>query len=504
MAKICLCLTGKTIARDLEILEKHRKLVDVAELRVDCLDPDERLLIRRFPELAGLPVALTIRRQTDGGNFAGGEGSRISLLSKGLAFAEADRRHNFAYVDLEDDLDVPSLEEAARTFGTRIIRSHHNMQGSEPDLAGKVRSLLRVGDEIAKVAVMPQTFEDVRALYQAARETAGLEKILLCMGRLGTNTRILADFLGSHLSYAAVPDEEDFSAGAPGQISPDDLATLFRFRSVTAKSKIYGILGWPLAVSSSPEFFNRVFNSEKTDAVYVPFPSDSVDSFMQFAGEIGLQGISVTVPYKEKVIPHLSSKSAIVEELGACNTLVASPQGWSGYNTDAPGFSSSLLEFIGRKDFRGKRIAILGAGGVARAVAFEIHRLKGKALVLNRTLHRARELAEPYRFAWAGLDSRVVDMMNSYSDIIVQTTSVGMEPDLDGDPLELYPFKGSEVVMDLIYKPERTRFLSRAAKAGCRVLNGYDMLVRQAKYQYSCFFGREFPSRLAVGEQGKK
>ena len=504
MAKICLCLTGKTIARDLEILAKHRKHVDVAELRVDCLDPDERLLIRRFPELAGLPVVLTIRRQSDGGNFVGGEGSRISLLSKGLAFAEADRRHNFAYVDMEEDLDVPSLEEAARTFGTRIIRSWHNMQGSEADLAGKVRSLLRVGDEIAKVAVMPRTFEDVRALYQAARETAGMEKILLGMGHLGTNTRILAEFLGSHLSYAAVLDEEDFPAGAPGQISPGDLATLFRFHSVTAKSKLYGILGWPLNISSSPEFFNNVFNAEKTDAVYVPFPSDSVDSFIQFAGEVRLQGISVTVPYKEKVIPYLNSKSAIVAELGACNTLVATPQGWSGYNTDAPGFSNSLLEFIGRKDLRGKRIAIIGAGGVAHAVAFEIHRLRGKALVLNRTLHRARELAEPYRFAWAGLDGRGVDMMNNYNDIIVQTTSVGMEPDFDGDPLESYPFQGSEVVMDLVYKPNRTRFLARAEKAGCRALNGYDMLVRQAKYQYSCFFGREFPSRLATGEWGKK
>jgi 3-dehydroquinate dehydratase/shikimate dehydrogenase len=402
-------------------------------------------------------------------------------------------------VDLEQDLDVPSLEEAARTFGTRIIRSYHNIQGSEQDLAGKARSLLRVGDEIAKVAVTPQTFEDVRALYQAARETEGMEKILLGMGHLGVNTRILAKLLGSHLSYVAAAEGEDFPAGAPGQISAKDLDSLFRFRSITAASQIYGILGWPLNVSSSPEFFNRVFNSEKIDAVYVPFPSDSVDSFMQFAGEIKLQGISVTVPYKEKVIPYLNSKSAVVANLGACNTLVATTRGWSGHNTDAPGFSDSLLEFIDRKDFKGKRITIIGAGGVAHAVAFEIHRLRGKALTLNRSLPRARELAELYGFAWGGLDGQGVDLMKGYSDIIVQTTSVGMEPDFEEDPLELYSFKGSEVVMDLIYKPERTRFLARAAKAGCRIMNGYDMLIRQAKYQYSCFFGKEFPSKLAVG-----
>jgi 3-dehydroquinate dehydratase/shikimate dehydrogenase len=500
VAKICLCLTGKTIARDLEVLGKYRKYIDMAELRVDCLDPDERFLIRRFPELAGLPVVLTIRRRMDGGNFVGGEGSRISLLSKGLAFAEADRRRNFAYVDMEEDLDVPSLEEAARTFGTRIIRSCHNMQGSEPDVAGKLRSLIHVGDEIAKLAVTPRTFEELRSLYQAARETRGIEKILLGMGRLGTSTRILAEFLGSHLSYASAPGEDDFLPGAPGQLSPRDLVALFRFHSVTAKSKIYGILGWPLNISSSPEFFNKVFNSEKTDAVYVPFPADSLESFMEFAGEINLQGVSVTIPYKKKVIPYLSSKSAIVEELGACNTLVATAQGWSGYNTDAPGFSGSLLEFTGRKDLKGLRVTIIGAGGAAHAVAFEVHRLKGKALVLNRTLLHARELAAPYRFAWGGMDGRGVELMDRYNDIIVQTTSVGMDPDFDGDPLDLYSFKGTEVVMDLIYKPERTRFLARAEAAGCRVLNGHDMLVRQAKYQYSKFFGREFPSKLVSGD----
>jgi 3-dehydroquinate dehydratase/shikimate dehydrogenase len=479
----------------------------VAELRVDYLDPDERFLIRRFPELAGLPVILTIRRLMDGGNYVGGEGARISLLSKGLAFAEADRRHNFAYVDLEEDLNVPSLEEAARTFRTRIIRSYHNTQGVDRDIAGKLRSLLHVGDEIAKVAVMPQTFDDVRRVYQAARETADLKKILLCMGHMGISTRILAERLGSHMSYTTALGEDGLPEGAPGQISPRDLVALYRFRSLTAKTKLYGILGWPLKVSSSPEFFNAVFTSEGTDAVYVPFPSDSVESFMQFAEEVDLQGVSVTIPYKEKVIPYLGSKTAEVEALGACNTLIAvpkdgasPPRGWSGANTDARGFSDSLLDFIQKKDFKGQRITILGAGGVSHAVAAEIFRLKGKALVLNRTQVRARELATPYRFAWAGMDERGAELMGGYDDIIVQTTSVGMDPDFEGDPLDLYSFKGTEVVMDLIYKPERTKFLARAEAAGCRVLNGHDMLMRQAKYQYSCFFGREYPARLVSGD----
>jgi 3-dehydroquinate dehydratase/shikimate dehydrogenase len=322
------------------------------------------------------------------------------------------------------------------------------------------------------------------------------KKVFIGMGHMGISTRILAEYLGSCLSYTSALGEEEFPAGAPGQISPRDLVKLYRFRNLTPRTKLFGIAGWPHKITSSPEFFNTVFNFEMTDAVYVPFPSDSIGSFMNLASEINLQGVSVTVPYKEKVLPYVNSKTAEVESLGACNTLIAGPQGWSGANTDARGFSDSLLDFTGKKDFKGKRITIIGAGGVARAVAAEIFRLKGKALVLNRTQLRARELAAPYRFASAALDDRGAELMSGYNDIIVQTTSVGMDPDLEGDPLDLYSFTGTEVVMDLIYKPERTAFLTRAAKAGCRVLNGHDMIIRQAKYQYSCFFGREYPTRI--------
>ncbi|AEF80497.1 type I 3-dehydroquinate dehydratase [Leadbettera azotonutricia] len=496
MAKICLCLTGKTLARDIEVLQKYQKYVDIAELRADCLDPDERFLIRRFPEMAGLPVILTIRRSLDGGKYVGGEGARITLLSKGLAFAEADRRRNFAYVDLEDDLYVPSLEEAARTYGTRIIRSYHNMNGVDHDLAAKLRELRRVGDELVKAAVMPQSLDDTIRVYQAAKETSDLEKILLCMGDYGVSTRILAEPMGSYLSYTTVKGEPDMPAGASGQLDPRELAEQFHFREITGKTKIFGVTGFPLKVSASPHFFNTVFDIEKTDAVYIPFPADSIHSLIRLAEEIRISGVSVTVPYKESVLPFLFCKSDLVQSIGACNTIVSSADGWMGYNTDAQGFTDSLLEFSGRKDLRGKRVTIVGAGGVSRAVAAEVYRLKGKALILNRTAVRARDVALPYKFAWASLDNKGIEMMEKYADIIIQTTSVGMEPLPDADPIEFYHFTGKELVMDLIYKPAKTRCLVRAEASGCRILNGYDMLIRQARYQYTYFMGKEFPPSL--------
>ncbi|MDR0602595.1 MAG: type I 3-dehydroquinate dehydratase, partial [Treponema sp.] len=291
MAKICLCLTGKTLARDLEILTKYRKYADIAELRVDCLDPDERLMIRRFPEQAGLPVILAIRRTVDGGFYSGGEGARINLLSRGLAFAEADRRRNFAYVDIEEDLNVPSLEEAARTFGTKIIRSSHDINGAEGDLAEKIRSLCHVGDEMAKVAVTPRSLADVTRIVRAARETAGLEKVVLGMGRFGTITRILAEKTGSRLSYSTPSGEADIPPAAPGQIDVREMAELYRFREITAATKIYGVTGFPLTVTDSPRFFNAAFAMENIDAVYVPVPAESAVSLVELAEELGFSGL---------------------------------------------------------------------------------------------------------------------------------------------------------------------------------------------------------------------
>jgi 3-dehydroquinate dehydratase/shikimate dehydrogenase len=497
VAKVCLCLTGKTIVKDLELVDRYRSYIDVVELRVDFLDPDERFYIRRFPALAGIPTILTVRRKIDGGNFIEGEGARIVLLAAGLAFADTDRRRNFAYVDLEEDLNVPSLEEAARTFGTKIIRSYHNFHGVDDNLEQKLRSLRRTGDEIAKVAVMPQNYDDVARLFKVAESTNDMDKILIAMGPHGVSSRILAERLGSHLSFtsplAETESDSDIQVAGPGQLDPKTLVDTYRFRSLNKETKVYGIIGYPLTATSSPQIHNEGYSRLKMNAVYIPFPVQDVSSFFNLAETLNIQGLSVTIPHKETVLTYCSQRSPEVDRIGSCNTLVRTPQGWVGYNTDARGFSDSLLEFIGKQNLLFKRVTIIGAGGVAKAVASEIHRLKGRALILNRTPLRAKEIAEPLNFAWAGLDARGIELIDHYRDIIIQTTSVGMEPHIDEDPIELYKFRGNEVVMDLIYKPEETKLLKRAARAGCKTLNGYDMLFRQAKLQFSLFTAQEYP-----------
>lgn len=493
MSKVCLCLTGKTIERDLQVLEKYRKWVDVVELRVDFLEPDERFHIRRFPELAGIPSILTVRRKVDGGHFVEGEGARIVLLASGLAYADADRRRNFAYVDIEEDLDVPSLEEAARTFGTRIIRSIHDFQGVPDDIPQRIRALRRNNDEIAMFAAMPHSLADVAKIFRVAKETPGEEKVIFGMGPFGVSTRILAERLGSVMSFTSPRDEKDLDCAGPGQLDPIELVETYRYRSLKPETRIFGIVGHPLTATASPDIHNPAFSRAGVNAVYVPFRTESLSDFFTLADEIELGGASVTIPHKESIVPFLNTRSVEVDAIGACNTIIRGPAGWSGYNADAAGFSDSLLAFMGKRHLRGKRVGIIGAGGVARAVAVEVHRLGGRACVLNRTPLRAKELAEPLKFAWGALDERGSELLDRYSDVIVQTTSVGMEPHVDADPIGLYRFSGREVVMDLIYKPEKTRMLLRAEAAGCAILNGRDMLDRQARSQFKLFTGTDFP-----------
>ncbi|WP_461247395.1 type I 3-dehydroquinate dehydratase [Treponema sp. R6D11] len=495
MAKICLCLTAKTLQKNLEILEKYRKYTDIAELRVDCLNADERLYIRSFPELAGLPVILTIRRDSDGGYYTGGEGSRIRLLANGLAFAEVDRRKNFAYVDIEEDLEVPSLEEAARTFGTKIIRSYHNTEGLIDDIPAKLNSMLRTGDEIVKMALKANTTSDVVKVFRAAKDCAIHDKIILCMGHLGIYSRLLCEKFGSLLTYSSALSENEVP-GATWQIDVKELNELFRFRNITKKTKIYGVTGFPLMASISTWIFNLTFGFENTDAVYVPLPADSVHDVLEIAEELGVQGLSVTVPYKEAVLPALTRRSAVVHSIGACNFMFRSPDGWFGDNTDCTSFSASILAFLGKNNLKWKKVTIVGAGGVARAVAAEVFRMGGKALILNRTIHKAKDIASMYNFRWGGLDEHGIELIEKYRDIIIQATSVGMGGYEASDPLELYSFTGKEIVMDLVYYPAQTPLLTRAAAAGCRTINGYNMVTNQAGHQYKQIMGKEIPPQL--------
>jgi len=474
------------------LVELYRPWIDIAELRVDCLSADERIYFRRFPEMANIPCILTIRRKSDGGQYLEGEGSRTAFMARGLAFAETDHRKNFSYIDLEEDLQVPSIEEAARAFGTRIIRSVHNMTGPETDIRNRIRILRRTKDEIAKIAFQPRSLADVTRLFREAKTCAGEEYILIAMGQYGLPSRILAPILGSSITFTSSEENIKRQQNPLGQLDPVTINEIYHIRSITERTRIFGVTGNPLVATSSPLIHNKGYWKQKIDAVYLPIKAETVEEAIAFAEETGIAGLSVTFPFKESVLPDLDQISAQTGEIGACNTILNKDGCWLGYNTDAPGFSRALLEFLGKKDLRNLKISIIGAGGAARAIVHAVHELKGKACIFNRTTDKARELAEQYNYKWATLDAGNRILLESYSDVIIQTTNVGMSPEVDADPIDFYAFNGHEMVYDVIYHPERTRMLKRAQRAGCKTCNGYTMLQYQAYLQYKLFTGEDY------------
>jgi len=202
------------------------------------------------------------------------------------------------------------------------------------------------------------------------------------------------------------------------------------------------------------------------------------------------------VPYKEKILPFLSRRSAEVEAIGACNTAIRDGSGWIGYNTDAHGFSADVRKFLGVDSLRGVKTTIVGAGGAAKAVAYTLSSLGARVCVINRNMSKAKHLAETYGFEWSGMTERAADLMERYNDLIIQTTSVGLEGGQTGDPIDWYEFSGHEALYETIYNPAETSVMRRAKAAGCRVSNGLGMLQAQAEAQFALFSGMDYPESL--------
>lgn len=486
-SRICLSLTAPTLQEDLRLIDSRRPFIDMVEVRADFLESGELAHLPSFPKRAGLPSIITIRRRRDGGLWSASEPQRRGLLARAVS-------GGYAYVDLEEDLEDPALADAAKKAGGRVIRSCHDARGMPDRLAERLRDLGRRPGEIPKLAVTPQTVGDLPLLADACQRFAGREKVLFAMGEFGLFSRILATRLGSHLTYCCVAGT---GQGSPGCLDPRVLVELYRFRKQDRQTFVCGVIGNPIAHSRSPEFHNRGYEALGLNGVYLPFLVDDVPAFFRLASMLGLRGISVTIPHKRAVLPHLDERDETLARIGACNTVVRrSDGGWYGTNTDVRGFLTPLEEQAPELLRPETGATVIGAGGAARSVVYALCGRGIRPLVLNRTLEKARVLAEAFQCEWAGVDEEGLSGMQRHAELIVQATRVGMEPDAEADPLPDYRFSGSEVVYDLVYQPLETVFLRRARAAGCRVISGLSMLFSQGAAQFKLYTGLDFPREL--------
>lgn len=273
--------------------------------------------------------------------------------------------------------------------------------------------------------------------------------------------------------------------------------------NIDGYTRTCGLIGCPVEHTMSPAIHNTLAEAMGQNLVYVPFhvQPGHVREAVEGAYALNLLGCNVTVPYKSQVIPYLKETDLLAEKIGAVNTLVRVEGGFRGYNTDMPG----LLRALGSDGVRtaGEKVLILGAGGVARAVAVMLSELAEEIVILNRTVEKARKIAEevnacaerkPAR-AMSTEDWRKLPKGERY--LAVQATNVGMFPRTDEAVIEEPDFyERIHTGYDLIFNPAKTRFMQLTEAAGGRAYNGLKMLLYQGVIAYELWTGRTVTGEL--------
>src|SRR5688572_6449907 len=438
---------------------------DLVELRLDSVaDPDVTAALSGRTT----PVIVTVRPEWEGGAFKDSEAERRRMLECAL-------QQGAEYVDVEYKAAFAS-ELIAATGGKRIVLSSHDFEGVPVDLIERVRAMRAAGAEIVKIAVMAKSLSDTLHLLQIQRAP---NTVLIGMGPAGAPTRVLAAHFHSLWSYAG-------EGYAPGQISAARMLSEFRFREITDQTAIYGVVGSPLTHSVSPAMHNAAFRAAGVDAVYVPMVASSAEDFTIFATALGVQGVSITIPYKVDIFERADAVDELAKKVGAVNTYRRDALRWEARNTDVSGF---LAPLEGRLNLRGARATILGAGGSARAVAVALASAGSIVTIFGRNRGKAKDVA-----ALAGGTAGTFPVPAKSWDLLVNTTPVGMFPNVDETPFE-GAFDG-RFVYDLVYNPMDTRLLKEAAAAGCDTVGGLDMLVAQAEDQSEWWTGKRPPEGL--------
>jgi shikimate dehydrogenase len=258
--------------------------------------------------------------------------------------------------------------------------------------------------------------------------------------------------------------------------------------------KIYGILGDPVAHSLSPVMHNAAFEILGMDAVYLAFrvTKPDLEDAIKGAKSLGIAGLNVTIPLKEKALVSVDVADEMATRIGAINTIDFSSGTPVGYNTDGIGSMQVLQETVG--DLTAKNVLILGSGGAARAIAFYLDKEGAKVTLANRTMERAAQVAAQLTNAAAiGLDAEFKKHIQA-SDILINATSVGMHPHEEATLVTADMMHPDLVVFDIVYNPLETRLLHEAKRAGVRkIVNGVKMLVYQGAASFKIWTNAEPP-----------
>ncbi|RJE90868.1 shikimate dehydrogenase [Paenibacillus sp. 1011MAR3C5] len=269
-------------------------------------------------------------------------------------------------------------------------------------------------------------------------------------------------------------------------------------QGIDSHTVLYGVIGDPIRHSKSPIMMNRAFRETAINGAYAAFhiTDNKLEDFIRGVRAMGIRGVNVTIPHKLRVMDLLDEIHEGARAIGAVNTIVNDNGRLIGYNTDGIGYVRSLKEEAA-PSLEGKHIVVIGAGGASRGIVYALLQEKpARITVTNRTIQRAEELAASLESGGVQLAASSSDRLEELcgdADIVINTTSVGMFPQVDQSPVTGHWLKPGAVASDLIYNPLKTKFLRDAEQQGCIAHGGLGMFIYQGAYAFEYWTGQPAP-----------
>jgi 3-dehydroquinate dehydratase / shikimate dehydrogenase len=488
-SRICAVIAEPAAVSAAKHIRAATKRTRLVELRLDYF-PSMREALRLLKWLRKetrrghrwISIA-TCRRREAGGLFAGSIADQLSLLRVAV-----DCGCQWADVEIQTARQLRPGTLKQWLAPAKVMVSDHQFGGKRQNLQTIHRVLKQQKADAEKIAARTNSLREGTALLALAR--GNHRTITVPMGAMAAPLRVLALPAGSPLGYAATR-----KTTAPGQLSLEEMAALYRADRLTRRTQVYGVIGNPVSQSLSPQLHNAGFRARHVDAVFLPFLVDELTDFVSCIQPLGIRGFAVTLPHKEAILRHLDDCDPLAEAIGAVNTVVVRGGKLIGFNTDYVGVLRALER---RMPLAASRVLVLGAGGTARAVSFALARAGATVAICSRRAQQSKALANA--MGGAAMPRRA--LRQEWFDAIVNTTPVGMSPKESKSPLHADELR-CRLVFDAVYRPARTRLLQLAAGRGIECVSGVEMFLAQGMAQWEIWMGQRAPEtamRKAVND----
>jgi 3-dehydroquinate dehydratase / shikimate dehydrogenase len=489
LGRLCVAIQAESAAELIERAEAALADAKFLEFRLDSVAKPDTALPKLKDFLADhrdVTAIATCRRKQFGGHFVGSLTTELEVL---LAAAEAGCQ----IVDLE----VESAEQAKpaqlvrfrdglRAAGAALLISCHDFTRTK-GLEQAAERIEKFAPDFVKVVSTARSLADNLAVLRLIEERSVSAQVVgIAMGEEGLISRVLGPRAGAAFTFASFSDGAET---APGQVTARTMRDLYRIDQLDQLDKatrIFGVAGNPIAHSLSPLMHNAAFRKENVNAVLLPLKVRALNDLLKLVRELPMDGLGVTMPLKQAVLPHLANMDALTGKIGACNTLRVGGDGnIVGFNTDVAGVVRPLQK---RLKLKGARIAVLGAGGAARAAVFGLVEQGAEVFIVNRTHEKAVKLARS-----AKAKSLKHDLFaKSRFDVLINATPCGMAGNKQALPIKENELNAG-LVFEMVYNPLETPLLKLARQRGIPVVTGLEMFVQQGARQFEIWTGKPAP-----------